>query len=187
MAKSSRTTYPPIKRSISVSWNQEAAFRRFTADFATWWPRYAFSIGGPRVREIVFEGRVNGRIYEELEDGTRFLWGTVTSWNAPHSVAFTWHPSREPVDAQQVEVSFVPEASGTRVELVSSGWERVGAEARRGYGSYGTGWNAVLGTFAERFSAPALLFYSVSAAINLVGQRGTVIRKSLGRMARATD
>ena len=31
-------TLPPIRRSVSVSWDPAAAFRRFTADFGTWWP-----------------------------------------------------------------------------------------------------------------------------------------------------
>jgi hypothetical protein len=79
-------------------------------------------------------------------------------------------------------VSFTPEITGTRVQLVSSGWERMGDDARRGYGGYGMGWGAVLSKYAERFSAPLLLFNSVSAAINLAGQRGSLVRKSLGKM-----
>jgi uncharacterized protein YndB with AHSA1/START domain len=182
MAKSSQTTYPPITRSIAVSWNQEDAFRRFTADFAKWWPSFALSVGGPRVKEIVFECRAGGQIYEEHTDGTRFLWGTITAWDAPRSLSFSWHPSRDPVDSQDVEVSFTAEPTGTRVQLVSSGWERLGEEARRGYDGYRMGWGTVLSKYAERFSAQLLLFNSFSAAINLIGQRDKHVRRSLGRM-----
>jgi hypothetical protein len=51
-------TLPPIRRSVSVSWDQDAAFRRFTADFGAWWPTRSHSIGGERVRRVAFEPRV---------------------------------------------------------------------------------------------------------------------------------
>ena len=107
---------PPICRSISVSWDQAAAFRRFTADFGTWWPSGSHSIGGPLVRRIVFEPKVGGCIYEEHLDGRRFQWGEIRLWEPPQRVEFTWHPAREPETAQDVAVAFVPEGSGTRVE-----------------------------------------------------------------------
>ena len=37
---------PPIVRSVLVSWDQEAALRRFTGEFASWWPWRTHSIGG---------------------------------------------------------------------------------------------------------------------------------------------
>ncbi len=56
---------PPIRRSVSVSWAPDAAFRRFTSDFGSWWPSRTHSVGGPNVRRIVFEPHAGGRIYEE--------------------------------------------------------------------------------------------------------------------------
>lgn len=172
----------PIRRSISVPWNQEAAFERFTADFTKWWPRYSHSIGGKRVKQIVFECRVGGRIYEEHFDGTGFLWGKVTAYEAPHRVAFTFHPSRDESDAQQIEVRFLPEGTGTRVELVSSGWEKMGKAARSAYGAYGLNWGAALSRFANRFSGVVALFSVMSAGIDLIGQRGSFMRGSRGLM-----
>ena len=107
-------TLPPIRRSVSVSWDPAAAFRRFTADFGTWWPGRTHSVGGPRVRRIVFEPHAGGCIYEEHVDGRRFQWGEVRLWEPPRKVEFTWHPSREPATAQDVLVEFVPESSGSR-------------------------------------------------------------------------
>jgi len=33
---------------VAVSWDQQAAFRRFTQEFASWWPWSTHSIGGKR-------------------------------------------------------------------------------------------------------------------------------------------
>ena len=77
----------PIRRSIGVPWNQQTAFERFTAHFGEWWPRYSHSIGGNRVRQLVFECRVGGLLYEEHYDGTRMLWGTVTAFEL-------WDPAK---------------------------------------------------------------------------------------------
>jgi len=172
----------PIQRSISVPWSQRVAFDRFTADFTKWWPRYSHSIGGKRVKRIVFECRVGGRIYEEHYDGTRFLWGKVTAFDTPHRVAFTFHPSLEESDAQQIEVRFLPDGEGTRVELVSSGWEKMGKAAQRAYGAYRLNWGAALARFAERFSGVVVLFSLMSAAMDLTGQRGSFLRGSKGMM-----
>ena len=94
---------PPIKRAVSVSWNPETAFRRFTEGFGTWWPTATHSIGGDRVRSVTFDCRVGGLIVEELTDGRRFQWGRITAWDPPRRVAFVWHPSREEPDAQDAE------------------------------------------------------------------------------------
>ena len=172
----------PIRRSIGVPWNQHAAFERFTSHFGDWWPRYSHSIGGKRVKRLVFECRVGGLIYEEHYDGTRMLWGTVTAFDAPNRVAFTFHPSREESDAQLIEVRFLPNGVGTRVELTSSGWEKMGKSAQRAYGAYRLNWGAALDRFAERFSGVVVLFSVMSAGIDLIGQRGNFIRNSHGRM-----
>jgi hypothetical protein len=187
MASRSQQPPPPIRRSVEVSWSQEAAFRRFTAEFGAWWPSYACSIGGPRVRRVAFECREGGQIYEEHADGTRFLWGTVTAWDPPRRVGFSWHSTRDEADAQQVEVSFVPLPGGTRVELVSSGWEKMSPEARRAYGGYRMSWKAVMDGFTGRFSGTLLFFNAMSAVINVTGQRESFVKGSRGRMPAASS
>jgi uncharacterized protein YndB with AHSA1/START domain len=172
----------PIRRSINVSWPQAEAYRRFTADFAEWWPSYSNSIGGPRVKRIVFDCRVGGSIYEEHKDGTRFLWGTVIAVEAPRRVAFTFHATHEPADAQQIEVTFTAEGGGTRVELVSTGWEKMGDAARRARSGYRLTWGAALATYAGRFSGALLFFRAMAVAIDLTRQRGSFVRGSQGRM-----
>lgn len=177
---------PDIRRSISVSWNPDDAFRRFTADFAAWWPRGTHSIGGRLVKAIVFECRVGGRIFEELRDGRRFLWGRVTAFDPPRRVAFTWHPSREQVEAQDVTITFTPEATGTRVELVSSGWDRLGPKARGMRRGYDIGWGSVLDAWVGRRSAVIMLFTVISGVMTvwrrMTGGLDAAIDKAGGRM-----
>ena len=178
---------PPIERSTSVSWGQEDAFRRFTADFAKWWPSSTHSIGGKLVERIVFECHLGGRIFEKLKDGRRYQWGKITAWDPPQRVAFTWHPSKDETMAQDVEVSFVPEKSGTRIVLVSSGWERLGPKAGRERKGYSVGWGAILDVFARRRSAVVLIFAAISRLITLVlkvtGRLDAEIDEAGGRMS----
>lgn len=162
------TSLPPIKRSISVSWSQEAAFKRFTAEFGSWWPRKTHSIGGSRIRHVVFEQQVGGRIYEEHNDGRRFQWGEVIVWEPPKRVKFTWHPSRDPSTAQEVEVEFHVEGSGTRLELTSIGWERLGRRANRARKAYDFGWGYVLNVWAGRRTARMRVADVIMAMINLL-------------------
>jgi hypothetical protein len=167
----------PIHRAVSVSWSPDAAFKRFTADFATWWPRKTHSIGGPRVSAIVFEQRVGGRIYEEHVDGRRFQWGEI-------------HASRDPSTAQEVELRFVPEGSGTRLELTADKWENWGRNARRARRGYEIGWGYVLNVWAERRTAGMLLLEVLGAVLGGIellrhGGRGGLIDSARGEIARA--
>jgi uncharacterized protein YndB with AHSA1/START domain len=171
---------PAIRRSVLVSWDPAAAYRRFTGEFPVWWPRGTHSIGGKKVKQIIFECRVGGRIVEELVDGRRYLWGTITAIDPPHRVAFTWHPSREKDVAQDVEVSFHPEGSGTRVDLVSTGWERLGARAHRERKGYSIGWGSVLDVYAGRTTAVILLFGVISRAL-------TLFLRVTGKLERSID
>jgi uncharacterized protein YndB with AHSA1/START domain len=182
MSTKKEPSVEPIRRSVTVSWPQEEAYRRFTQDFAKWWPSYSYSIGGSRVKRVVFEPRPGGRIYEEHKDGTRMRWGEVIALEPPGRVVFTFHPSRAESDAQQVEITFSPDGDRTRVDLVSTGWEKMSDKAQHTRGGYQLGWGLVLDRFAGRFSPLLLFFGAMSAGITLIGQRGKFIRTSLGKM-----
>jgi uncharacterized protein YndB with AHSA1/START domain len=187
MTTSATHPLPPIERRTSVSWNQADAFHRFTADFAKWWPSSTHSIGGKRVKRIVFECHVGGRIFEELTDGRRYQWGKITAWEPPSRVAFSWHPSKDESVAQDVEVRFVPEGSGTQVVLVSSGWEKLGEKAARERKGYSIGWGGVLDVFAGRRSATVMIFavlsHTITLFLKLTGRLDREIDNAGGRMA----
>jgi uncharacterized protein YndB with AHSA1/START domain len=176
----------PVERAVSVSWDPAAAFHRFTAQFADWWPRATHSIGGKRVKRVVFECREGGRIIEELNDGRRFQWGRVTAWDPPRRVGFSWHPSRDEREAQDVVVTFAAEGSGTLVTLTSTGWERLGAKASTARRMYGLGWGSVLARYAGRRSAAIGVFAALSGVatfvLKLTGRLDAAIDRAGGRL-----
>jgi uncharacterized protein YndB with AHSA1/START domain len=94
---------------------------------------------------------VGGQIVESISDGRTCVWGTVTAWEPPHRVAFTWHPGRDAGQATAVEVSFLGHGDHTEVMLVHRGWDARldSVAARRGYDS---GWDIVLGRYVDRCS-----------------------------------
>jgi len=138
----------PVRKSVTAGWDTETAFRRFTARMASWWPLETRSVGRAEAETVVMEGRVGGRLYEKRADGTTSDWGVVTAWEPPGRVAFTWHPGREPDSGQSVEVTFVPTDGGTRVDLVHSGWEKLGDTAAEQREQYQSGWDPVLVLYA---------------------------------------
>jgi hypothetical protein len=48
-----------------------------------------------------------------------------------------------------VEIRFVLEGDATRVELEHRGWDRLGDEAAEARDGYDSGWDLVLGSYAE--------------------------------------
>jgi hypothetical protein len=97
---------------------------------------------------VVLEPSVGGRIYERTADGTEIDWGEITAWDEPRRLAYLWHIRRDRADATDVEISFVPlDADTTRVDIVHSGWERLGAEGPAWRDANAGGWNGLLGHF----------------------------------------
>jgi uncharacterized protein YndB with AHSA1/START domain len=154
-----------VTRSVTVRADPEAAFRRFTAEIAGWWPLASHSIGQADAESVVFEGRVGGRIVERIRGGRECVWGTVTAWEPPHRVAFTWHPGHDPAEAQDVVVRFAAEGARTRVELTHTGFERLGAIAPRARRAYSLGWVYVLGLYGRRRGPVMLALTAMTAAM----------------------
>lgn len=140
---------PAVEKSVRVPWSVEAAFRRFTQEIAEWWPVSTHSVGEADSETVALEGRVGGRLYETLKDGTEVDWGRIVVWEPPRRVAFTWHPGRAEETRQEVEVSFHPEGGGARVELVHTGWERIPEKPRETRDDYDNGWERVLKRYVE--------------------------------------
>jgi uncharacterized protein YndB with AHSA1/START domain len=133
----------PLVKTVRVPTSPERAFELFTKDMSAWWPLRTHSIGEEKATEVRFEGAVGGRIVEYGDDGPLGYWGTVSDWDPPQTVSFTWHPGSDPKQAGHITVTFRPVDGGTEVELTHTGWERRpdGAEARE---SYVSGWDYVL-------------------------------------------
>jgi uncharacterized protein YndB with AHSA1/START domain len=147
----------PIRRSIVVSATPENAFRLFTEGMGGWWPTERFSLAsereGVKVESVVFEPADGGWIYEVGSDGRRGDWGRVVAWDPPDRVLIDWKPNDRPWEqATELEISFEPDGSGTRVTLEHRAWERLGPDAAEGREGYATGWVSV---FDERYGAAA--------------------------------
>jgi uncharacterized protein YndB with AHSA1/START domain len=125
---------------------------RVLREAGRWWPE-APSFGGKAPTNMIIEGRVGGRFYQVDADGTEFEIGRVTAYQPPHFVAFTWRaPSWDATT--EVEVRFVADGTGTRIQLEHSGWERTEKvrEFRKGYEG---GWGTMLGHYQSFVAAAA--------------------------------
>ena len=143
----------PLVKHATVPCPPHRAFELFTEQISAWWPMATHSVGRSPVCRVDMAGHVGGHIIETLPDGPTSIWGTITAWEPPSRVAFTWHPGRDPEDATEVQVVFEPTAdTATAMTLVHGGWSARpdGIAARR---NYDTGWDLVLAQFR---SAPAL-------------------------------
>jgi uncharacterized protein YndB with AHSA1/START domain len=147
---SQQTSELVLVKTIEVEAPVAEAFRLYTEGIATWWPFATHSVEEDDVETVVFDGREGGRIYERAKNGAEHLWGTVIAWDPPNRVVHTWHPGRGEETAQEVQISFEADGPGTRVELVHTGWEKVGDRAAEMFGNYDTGWDYVLGKYVER-------------------------------------
>jgi uncharacterized protein YndB with AHSA1/START domain len=117
---------------------------------AEWWPLETHSIaadtleGRVRARSVAVEPGVGGRILETMSDGVQAEWGRVLEWEPPHRVVLSWKPNLEQGPFTRVEVTFSPAGTGSRVELVHTGWEAFGPTADDRRRRYDAGWEPVL-------------------------------------------
>ncbi|MGY1604722.1 SRPBCC domain-containing protein [Geodermatophilus sp. SYSU D00815] len=147
---------PPVRQATVVRSDQAHTFDVFVATIGTWWPVEPFSGGGSRVRDVTFEPRPGGRVYETWDDGTTVDWGTVLDWEPPHRFVMTWLVTGA---ATEVELTFTALAPAvTRVAVEHRGWEALAEPELSadcalpgGYtgGAFTRGWATVLGRFAD--------------------------------------
>jgi len=133
------STVPPIHREILVDADPVTAFEVFTERIGRWWPLASLSVYGADAT-VAF---ADGQIIERSADGDAAVWGTVTRWEPPDAVAFSWHPGQPAERASQVEVTFAALDGQTRVTLEHSGWE-VFADPAAARAEYDQGWPVVL-------------------------------------------
>ena len=150
-----QTADVPVQKTVTVGVSAEKAFRVFTADFDSWWPR-SHHIGKSPMKKAIIEGKVGGRCYSEQVDGTDCAWGTVLVWDPPRRFVFAWQIDGkwqyEPdlAKASEVEVRFTPEPGGsTRVDLEHRFLARHGADAEAIRTAIGSpnGWGGLLEMF----------------------------------------
>jgi uncharacterized protein YndB with AHSA1/START domain len=140
-----------IRKQLTVEAPQERAFRVFTANIGSWWPK-DMHIGASPMRECVIEPQVNGRWYEVGEDGSSCEWGKVLHWEPPRRVLLAWQLNAQftydPAFSTEVEVTFT--ALGprqTRVDFEHRQLERFGESAGPLRGQMDEGWGRILASF----------------------------------------
>ena len=147
---------PPVRQSTLVRSDVTHTFDVFVRTIGTWWPVRPFSRGQDRVRDVTFERRRGGRVYETWDDGTERDWGEVLTWEPPSRFCMTWLVTPA---ATEVELTFTELGPAlTRVSVEHRGWERLSdAELQAacalpgGYagGAFAKGWGVILGEFAK--------------------------------------
>ena len=148
-------TAAPVRKSIRVNAPPARAFDVFAARFGSWWPR-DHHIGKAAMSEAVIEPRAGGRWYEKDEDGSECDWGRVLAWEPPARLLLSWRINSkfvldETVESE-VEVRFVPDGAGTRVELEHR-IRAADAEKLREAVDSPRGWGSLLEIYAARVSA----------------------------------
>lgn len=156
------TTETSVQKSVTVKASPERAFRVFTTEFDSWWPR-SHHIGTSPMTRAVIEEFVGGRCYSTQEDGSDCPWGTVLAWEPPHRVVFSWQITPqwqfEPdaAKASEVEIRFTALGDGrTRVDLEHRNFERHGdgwQAMRDGVGAEG-GWGSLLDLYGRKVEDP---------------------------------
>ena len=144
---------PPVRQSTVVRSDVGHTFDTFVRTIGVWWPVTPFSAGRDRVRDVTFERRLGGRVYETWADGTQVDWGTLRAWEPPERLDMNWRMTSV---ATEVELP-VPRRSArrlTRVAVEHRGWEALTEEqlgcglraARRlcRGGSFDRGWARIL-------------------------------------------
>ena len=140
-----------IRKQLTVEAPVERAFRVFTANMGTWWPK-EHHIGTAPLKDCVIEPNVNGRWYELSEDGTTCEWGKVLVWDPPRRLVLAWQLNAgfkyDPELVTEVEVTFSHVGLKlTRVDFEHRDLERLGEAAGRLLGEMDAGWGQILESY----------------------------------------
>jgi len=137
----SEAVLAPVVCTVEIAAPRERVFELFTIPerLVEWWPDAA-----------AFEAREGGRIELEFE-GRGEVTGTVTRFEPPSGLAFTWVRGVAPDVVTQVDVDLTElEDGGTRVELRHTGWEAVPEDQVAEWRAiHDAGWRHFLGCLVD--------------------------------------
>jgi len=149
----------PVRRSVKVNAAPQKAFHVFTSGMGKWWPKqHSLNSKSPQ-QDVIVEPHAGGRWYERSEDGSECEWGRVLTWEPPARVVLAWQINGNwQYDREfetEVEVRFIADGSGTRVELEHRNLERFGDKADEVRAAFDSpeGWNGGLQLFAKAVAA----------------------------------
>jgi len=145
-------TIAPIHRVVEVAVPPERAFELFTGRMHDWWPM-GHSISEEPRAAIEVEPEVGGWWGQIGTRGTRVQWGKVLRWDPPGRLLLAWQ-----IDAQwnydpdletELELTFTPVGTNTRVTLEHRNLERFGESAEKIAEQLRNGWPGVIQCFAD--------------------------------------
>lgn len=139
----------PLRLTYTVRCPAVEAFEIWTSRFSTWWPKNHSASDDPGAK-FFLESGAGGRIYERTLDGIEIDWGEVTIWEPPIRLGYLWHLRRDRTEATDVLITFVDLGDGsTRLDIVHSGWERLGVGGERWRDANRGGWDSLLPHFQD--------------------------------------
>lgn len=141
----------PIKKTVTVPLRPDAAFTLFTDRMGDWWPVETHSVSGSagkKPKAVKVDKKKGGHITETKADGEPARWATITRWEPGRAFGLSWYVGRSEAEATDIMVTFTPVDTGTRVELVHDGFDRLGETAMSQHLNYKSGWDLV---FVEKY------------------------------------
>jgi uncharacterized protein YndB with AHSA1/START domain len=130
----------PVVCTVEIAAPRERVFELFTepAELVKWWPD-----------AVALEPREGGDVHLEFPNGD--VNGTITTFDPPAALGFTWVRSAAPDVVTQVDVELTEtDDGGTRVELRHTGWESVPEEQVEEWRMiHEAGWNHFLGCLRD--------------------------------------
>ena len=119
-----------VSVTVTVAVPPARAFAAFTEEIDLWWRRgLVYRVAGRKPGTLVLEPRAGGRLFEQYEgarpgEGPRtHEVGRITIWEPPRRLAFEWRGANFQVgEVTLVAIAFTPTESGTRLDLVHSGF-----------------------------------------------------------------
>lgn len=142
---------------VVVGLGPALAYEKFRHDVARWWPR-EYTYSGECLEDLYLEGRKGGIFWERGPEGFRCDLAKVLRWVPPEKIILRWHispahrPEPNPERASEVEIRFIPGASGgTRIEVEHRDFSHHGVSGAEYCSRMGseTGWPFILRRFAE--------------------------------------
>ena len=145
----------PVVKSVTVPCPPARAFRLSTEGMGTWWLS-SHSVSKSGQDKVVMEPVTGGAWYEIGKEGERCEWGRLLAWEPPARLVLDWQLSAafalDPDLHTEVEVTFTPEGTGTRVRLEHRKLENYGAAAGQIAQVFDSpnGWGGLLAAFAAK-------------------------------------
>ena len=140
----------PVRKSVRVKAAPARAFEIFTSGMSRWWLKtHSISPTKTPIKDVVLEPRIGGRWFERGEDGSECDWGKVLAWEPPARLLLAWQINAQfqadPGVMAEVEVRFLPDDTGTRVELEHRRLEQLSPLRE----SFERGWGLLLESFEK--------------------------------------